>query len=187
MTLRVLLAGIAGAIAMFAWSTIAHMVLPTGMAGVSQIPVEQPVLEVLRANIGDQSGLYLFPWFTGDETNMEAMDRALETKPSGLLVYHPPGRSFDFVKAMGVEFAENLIAVLIAVFLLSLTRLDSLAGRTGFFALIGAIAVVTTNVSYWNWYGFPTDYTASSMGMDFIGYVVAGIAAALLLPRSAHA
>lgn len=35
---RILLAGILGGIAMFAWSTIAHMVLPLGMTGFSEIP-----------------------------------------------------------------------------------------------------------------------------------------------------
>ena len=185
MTMRILLAGIAGAIAMFAWSAIAHMVLPLGMIGVSQIPVEQPVLEVLRANLSE-SGLYMFPGM-GENEDMEAAMRALEMKPSGILVYHPPGRTFSFPMALGVEFLENLIAVMIAVFLLMQTRLDSLGGRVGFFAGVGVIAVVTSNISYWNWYGFPTDYTMGVVITDFAGYVAAGIAAALLLPRSSAA
>jgi hypothetical protein len=40
MSTRVLLAGILGGIAMFVWTTIAHMVLPLGEAGFREIPDE---------------------------------------------------------------------------------------------------------------------------------------------------
>lgn len=178
MTSRTLLAGIAGAAAMFAWSFVAHMFLPLGEMGVSQIPVEQPVLEVLRANL-NEDGLYMFPY----EEDMEAGMRALETKPSGVLVYHQPGYDFNFAKSLGIEFGENLIAVLIGVFLLTRTRIDSLGGRTGFFAGLGVIAVLAGYVSYWNWYGFPAAYTAGAVITDFVGYLAAGLAAAFVLPR----
>ena len=58
---RVLLASILGAIAMFAWTSIAHMVLPLGATGVSQIPNETPVLSAMNASIGTQHGLYMYP------------------------------------------------------------------------------------------------------------------------------
>jgi hypothetical protein len=61
MTKRTLLAGVLGGIAMFVWTSIAHMVLPLGEAGVREIPNEQAVLAAMQANIGDKSGLYLFP------------------------------------------------------------------------------------------------------------------------------
>jgi hypothetical protein len=36
--MKILLAGILGAIAMFFWTAIAHMALPLGEAGVTEIP-----------------------------------------------------------------------------------------------------------------------------------------------------
>ena len=41
MAKRVLIAGVLGGIAMFLWSSIAHMVLPLGMTGIQEIPNEQ--------------------------------------------------------------------------------------------------------------------------------------------------
>jgi hypothetical protein len=43
------------------------------------------------------------------------------------------------------------------------------------------LASLPTNVSYWNWYGFPGSYTASYMAIQIAGFVVAGIVAALVL------
>ena len=38
--MRILLAGLAGAVAMFIWTSIAHMATPLGTIGFSQIPNE---------------------------------------------------------------------------------------------------------------------------------------------------
>jgi hypothetical protein len=68
-----------------------------------------------------------------------------------------------FGKLLGVEFGTELLETLIAIGLLSLTRLGTFGGRLGFFALLALLAAIATNISYWNWYGFPTVYTASYM------------------------
>ncbi len=59
--MKVFLAGIFGGIAMFIWTSIAHLMLPLGEAGISEIPNESAVLSALQSNIGDQTGLYIFP------------------------------------------------------------------------------------------------------------------------------
>jgi hypothetical protein len=61
----------------------------------------------------------------------------------------------------------------------------SFAGRIGFVFAVGILAAITTNVSYWNWYGFPCVYTASHMCIQIVGFLLVGIAAALLLPKRA--
>ena len=59
--MKILLAGILGGIAMFIWTAIAHLVLPLGEAGISEIPNESAVLSAMQSNIGGQTGLYIFP------------------------------------------------------------------------------------------------------------------------------
>src|SRR4029077_19909660 len=72
MTTRIILAGILGGIAMFIWTSIAHMVLPLGEAGIGAIPNEQAVLSALQAGLGDKSGLFIFPGFgLGPEATRE--------------------------------------------------------------------------------------------------------------------
>ncbi len=73
------------------------------------------------------------------------------------------------------------------MFLLAQTRIVSFVGRVGFVLVVGILAAITTNVSYWNWYGFPGAYTASYMLIQIIGFLLVGVVAALLLPKRAPA
>ena len=40
--------------------------------------------------------------------------------------------------------------------------------------------VITTNGSYWNWYGFPLEYTLAQAFTQWIGFVVAGFMIAVI-------
>jgi hypothetical protein len=193
---RILLASILGGIAMFIWSTIAHMALPLGEAGIREIPNETRVLSALQSNIAEQEGLYLFPG-SGLGPNpthqqkseaMKNMGALLARNPSGLLIYHPAGsRSFMFGRLLLTEFATELLETFLAVYLLSQTGLTTFGARVGFFAFAGILAAVSTNISYWNWYGFPTVYIASYMFTQFGGFICAGVVAALVLKNQPSA
>jgi hypothetical protein len=49
--MRILLAGILGGIVMFVWTSIAHMALPLGEAGIGEIPNESVVLSAMQSSI----------------------------------------------------------------------------------------------------------------------------------------
>ena len=186
---RTLLAGVLGGITMFIWTSIAHMALPLGEAGVREIPNEQAVLAAMQANIGDKSGLYLFPGFglgpnaTRQQRNeaMQHTGEKIASNPSGILMYHPPAwRALAMGKFLGIEFATELLESILAVFLLAQTRLISVGARVGFVMVAGILAAIATNVSYWNWYGFPAVYTAAYMFIQVVGFICVGIVAALV-------
>jgi hypothetical protein len=190
MTKRYFFAGVLGGVAMFIWTSIAHMALPLGEAGIAEIPNEQAILAAMQTNIGDKTGLYLFPGLglgpnPSRQTKHEAMQHMGEkiaSHPSGLLMYHPPGsRTLHLGRLLGTEFATELFEVLLAVFLLAQTRLATFASRVGFFIVAGILAAIATNISYWNWYGFPCIYTAAYMFTQIVGFLCAGIVAALVL------
>ena len=190
--MKILLAGILGGIVMFIWTSIAHMALPLGEAGIREIPNEKDVLNVMQTDIGEQSGLYFFPG-PGLGPNptrqqksdaMKRVEEKLATNPSGLLMYHPPGTPFAFGKSLGIEFVTELLESILAVFLLSQTRIASFGGRVGFVFVAGILAASATNVSYWNWYGFPAVYTASYISIQIIGFFCIGLVAALVLRKS---
>jgi hypothetical protein len=191
--MKILLAGILGGIVMFICTSIAHMALPLGEAGIREIPNESAVLSAMQSNIGDQTGLYIFPGrgveknATRQEKNeaMKHMAEKMATNPSGILMYHAPGRRFTIGKWLGIEFGTELLEAILVVFLLVQTRIVSFAGRVGFVLVAGILAAITTNVSYWNWYGFPCVYTASYMFIQIVGFLLAGVAAALILPKRA--
>src|SRR6266480_4293584 len=157
--MKILLAGILGGIAMFIWTSIAHMALPLGEAGIREIPNEHSTLAPLQRTIGDQSGLYLFPGLGLGQNatraqRKEAMQHMVEkyaSSPSGLLVYHAPGRPLTFGKLLAVEFATELLAAVLAVWLLAQTQLVTFGSRVGFILVVGTVAAIATNISYSNW------------------------------------
>jgi hypothetical protein len=189
--MKVLLAGILGGIAMFVWTSIAHMALPLGEAGINEIPNESAVLSAMQGNIGDKTGLYIFPGLgvgknaTREEKSeaMKQMQQRIAANPSGILMYHPPGRPFAFGKSLAIEFSTEVLQAILVIWLLAQTRIGSLGGRVGFILIAGILAAITTNVSYWNWYGFPGVYTASYILIEIVGFFLVGIVAALLLRK----
>ena len=124
---RVLLAGLLGGIAMFAWTSVAHMVLPLGDTGMKELPNDQAVLSAMHTSIGEASGFYFFP-ATGlppDATMQQrraAMDQyaqKLAANPSGILIYHPAGAKPISAGQLGTEFFTELIESLLVVILLA--------------------------------------------------------------------
>jgi hypothetical protein len=184
---RKLLAGILGGLAFFAWSSLAHMVLGLGSIGFQEIPNEQVVMSAMKSTIPNH-GLYLFPGLglPPDASNaqmraaMPAREQKVSTGPSGLLVYFP-ARQFNFLQALPIELGANIIQVLLAVFLLAQTSLSSFAARWRFLTVAGILAAITTNISYWNFYGFPGTYTLAHILTLAMGFLLAGLVAAAIV------
>jgi hypothetical protein len=193
--MRILLAGILGGIAMFIWTSIAHMALPLGEAGINEIPNESTVLNAMQTGVGEKAGLYIFPGLgvgknaTREEKNeaMKQMQQRIAANPSGILMYHPPGRQFAFGKSLAIEFSTEVLQAILVIWLLARTRIESFAGRVGFVFIAGILAAITTNVSYWNWYGFPGVYTAGYMLIEIVGFALVGVIAALVLRKRSPA
>ena len=193
--MRIVLAGVLGGIVMFVWTSIAHMALPLGEAGIGEIPNESVVLSAMQSSIGENTGLYIFPGLgigksaTREEKNeaMKQMQQRIAANPSGILMYHPPGRQFAFGKSLAVEFSTEVLQAILVIWLLAQTRIGSFAGRVGFVLVAGILASITTNVSYWNWYGFPGVYTASYMLIEIVGFLLVGVIAALVLRKRSPA
>jgi hypothetical protein len=182
-----LLAGVLGGLAFFFWSYVAHDVLSLGKTGIKEIPNEQAVLASMKANMPEH-GLYLLPGLGLPENAtraqqaaaMEARMHKVETGPSGFLVYHP-ALEFSFSKALAVELGTNIFQVLLAIILLGQTRIVNFVGRWRFMTIAGFLAAISTNISYWNWYGFPGSYTLAYICTVAMGFVFAGLVAAAIV------
>lgn len=191
-TTRILLAGILGAVAMFAWTAIAHMALPLGEAGVENTTDDEALLSAMKSTVKNKDGLYIYPTMglPPDATHaqqsaaMEKYPEKLEKNPSGFFIYHPAGsRPMNMGKYLTTEFITELVQALLAVWLLSMTRIVTFGGRLGFVTVAGIMAAISTNVSYWNWWGFPTVYTASYIFIQVVGFFLVGVVAAIMFRR----
>jgi hypothetical protein len=191
-TTRIFLAGVLGAVAMFAWTAIAHMALPLGEAGVQNTMDDDALLSAMKSTVKDKDGLYVFPTMglPPDATHaqqsaaMEKYPEKLEKNPSGFFLYHPAGsRPMNMGKFLSIEFITELCEALLAVWLLAQTRIVTFGGRLGFVTAAGVLSAIATNVSYWNWWGFPTIYTASYIFIQVVGFFLVGVVAAIMFRR----
>jgi len=187
---RIFLAGLLGGITMFIWQHIAYTVLPLGFTGIRKLPNEKVVLDALQKNIAENSGFYLFPaWWESNPTDKEYEDTnnfagKMARYPSGVLVYNAAGsRSATLSRWLWVELLNQLAQAILAVLLLSWTRLTTFIGRVTFVVVVGVIAAIATNVGNWNWYGFSLDYTLALMCIQVVGFLCLGLIAALILKR----
>jgi len=189
---RILLAGLLGAIAMFAWTSAAHMALPLGEAGVQNTNDDTALLNELKSTVKNKDGLYIYPTMglppdASPAQQREAMEKypaSLEKNPSGFFIFHPAGsRPMNMGKFLTVEFVTELCEALLAVWLLAQSRTVTFGGRVCFVTAIGIIAGIATNISYWNWWGFPGNYTAAYVTIKVVGYFLVGIVAAIMFRK----
>lgn len=194
MTKKIVIGGVLAGLVLFVWSSIAHMLLPIGDMGVKAIPKEDAVLAATKANI-TESGLYIFPGEDmmaaksgSKEQQKAAMEAVIEkyhTGPHGILVYHPVGETLSMPKLLAVEFGADVFVGLIAAFALAMAsgKLLSFAGRVGFVTALGLLGWLATDVSYWNWYGFPGIYEVGQFLDQIVGMAFAGTLLAFMMRK----
>lgn len=192
MTKRILLAGVLGGIALFMWGSLSHIVLGLGSVGIKEIPAgqEETVQSTLRAAL-PQPGFYFFPGM-GIPPGASAQQKQAATElykqkyqqgPTGILIFHPEGAPILTPAQLGIQFALTVMEALIAAWLLSLAALSGFASRVGFVFMLGVLMALSTNVEYWDWYGFPASYTAAYILDKAIGFLIVGLVVAPLVKK----
>jgi hypothetical protein len=84
-------------------------------------------------------------------------------------------------RQMITELVTNIVQVFLAILLLGQTRIVNFVGRWRFITIAGFLAAISTNVSYWNWYGFPGNYTTAYIAVIAVGFAIAGLVAAAMV------
>jgi hypothetical protein len=179
-----LIASLSGGLIVFAWGAIAHMALPLGTMGLKSLPNESAVLAGLSTAIAEP-GLYFYPAMDLSRTlspQEEAdWENRYRTGPTGLVLFHPRGGEPMTARMFVVEFLSNVAASLVAALLLC-TMTVSYARRVLIVALLGVFAWLSLSVSYWNWYGFPGLFIVAEGIDQTVGWLLAGLAIAKIVP-----
>ncbi|MGE3819037.1 MAG: hypothetical protein AB7I30_06340 [Isosphaeraceae bacterium] len=189
---RWLLAGVVGGVVVFFWGAVAHMALPLGTMGMSQIDParEGQVLDALRSSI-DEPGLYFLPGLDMNRTLSESEQTAWEAKlasgPSGIMVITPRGGEAMSTRQLLTEFGTGILTSLLAAGLLWTTNTSRVGGAL-FVAGLGLFGWLSIGVPYWNWYNFPTEFTLALLIEEVVGWFLAGLAiAAVVKPVAVNA
>jgi hypothetical protein len=180
---RVLLGGLVGGIVVFMWGAVSHMATPIGEMGIRQIANEEKVVGAVKDSIREP-GFYFFPGIDHSKTLSEAEQKAWEDKikqgPTGVLVIHPEGGEAMSPRQLSTEFGTSVVAALLAAIVLTQVRSGYL-GRVLVVTLMGIFGFVSINISYWNWYGFPTDFTTGAALDEIIGWFLGGLVLAAIV------
>jgi hypothetical protein len=185
--LRVILAGVLAAVAMFAWSAVAHMLLGVGESGIKVSDNDAVVLAAMKSNL-PEGGLYFMPGMdmSGKATEAEQnvwMER-YKAGPTAFLVYSPTGTDVMSPAQLGSEFGSNVFACLIGAIIISLAAVGFWRGLL-ISIMIGIAGWASIVISYVIWYRFPHAFAHSELLDQIGGWFCAGLVLAALLKKRA--
>jgi hypothetical protein len=179
---RIILGALAGGLVFFIWSAIIHM-SPLGMVGLKSLP--DGAYDSLKSS-GLDSGLYFFPGFVKNPTpaQQKAWQEKLVAGPFGILVYTAAGSAAMAPKQLISEFVSDIVAAFLAACIIALIAAPYLK-RVSVVALMGVFGWVSLLLSYWIWYNFPTAYILNEGVVEIVGWFLAGLAIAKIVPGRA--
>ena len=179
---RVVLGGILAGVVVFVWGAISHMLLPLGQMGFKEMPDEAGVVGAMKGGISEP-GLYFFPGMDMSRKPTKEEEAAWNAKyeagPRGILIYHPTGETPMSPKNFALQLGGVVVAGLVAAMIVSMVG-GPFAKRMLVAPMLGLFAWLVISVPYWNWYGFPPDFTLAA-GIDAVagwflgGLVLAGV------------
>ena len=174
---KIVIAALVGGLIVFVWGALAHMLTPLGTMGISNLPNEDTVLASLRANV-PASGMY---WFPGERPDQKEWEAKMKEGPSGLLIYTAGGGPMLDPKQLISELLTNIFAAFIAATIIALIAAPY-SKRVSVIALMGVFGWASVLLSYWIWYHFPTAYILGELIMEVVGWGLAGLAIAKIVP-----
>jgi len=184
--MRILVAGLLGAIVYYVWGMIAWMAIPLHQPTMTGLPNARAVTESLQQqNLA--TGVYVRPWSDNaadwhDNESQFVQDH--QTGPLFSIYYQQAGAAPLDMQLMLRGFAIDLLAATLAACLLSGLSPrcgGSYARRVGFVIGLGMFVALVGHASYWNWMRFPMDYTVAFVIDVIIGWTLAGMVLAAIV------
>jgi len=184
--MRIVIAALLGAIVMFVWQFLAHMVLPIGQMGFRLPQNEDVVLQAVATGL-PTPGIYYLPSVDpakmGDEAVMKTWAEKAKKNPwAWIVVNAPPENPETMTPQLVKQFITNFLAALLAAFVLAATAW-TLGMRVLGATVFGIFGWLSNLVPQWTWYRFPSDFLLGGFLEQGIGWALAGVAIAWWLGR----
>jgi len=188
---KVLIGGFLGAVIMYVWSFIAWGVIPLHDSTMRNVANEDSLIVVMRSTMNAKT-IYVFPGkpqptpeMTAEqkEATMKAWEQKYQRGPTGMIIYDPYGSSPMMPSQLAVGFIICFISAALAGWLLarSTAITSGYLARVMYCGVLGIFVSVVAHLTYWNWMGFPLDYTIAIMVDVIIGWILAGLGIAAVV------
>ena len=184
MTLRVLVAGLAGGIVMFVWGFVFWAVLPLPKMYLPATPHEAALRKALDDAL-PASGTYVFPSRTQESD--DTMKARYAEGPVGTIAFHKGGVDMEdptiFVKGLLHFIACSTIAA--GIMSTVIGSLRSYGSRVLFVFRLGLFAGVAIEFAKTIWFYAPTDFILLNCAYHFTGWGLVGLAIARIVKPAA--
>ncbi|MHC4989395.1 MAG: hypothetical protein ACYTGC_00300, partial [Planctomycetota bacterium] len=144
--MRIVIAGVLGAVILLVWGFVSWTVLPWQHKRGGALPNEAAVVSALRSGVSER-GVYFVPGMPRKrltETQHEQAEESWEERhregPLAMVVYNPKGRNPMDPRIFMSGALINFLAVVIACLLLMNTSLHGYLGRVMFVTGLGIFA-----------------------------------------------
>lgn len=190
---KIAIATVLGGLTLFAWGAISQTLLPLYNGALHKFTNEDAVTQAIAANT-PHSGTYFLPNYPDVPAGANAeQKKATDEKMEQAMASGPMVFAHVRVGAMGgmgtylaTELLTNIIAALFVTLLLSQTTNLSFRNRVMFAAGVALVMIFDGTASEWNWYSAGGDFFLAEAVDGIVGWSLAGVVIAKLLPASAQ-
>lgn len=182
--------GLLGGLIVFLWGAVSWMVLPFHAKTLNHFQDESAVQAVLTTNtLG--AGLYVLPHPEPENArlpDLAAKQRALKRQrqmeygPFAIVVFQPHGTG-AMLLLMARGLALKVLAAILMTWLLLQVGVVSYRRRVFLVMVTAMIGAILVNLEQWNWWAFPDDYVLLQMLDLLIGWFLAGLVMAKIVPQ----
>ena len=179
---KVIIGALLGGVVLLLWQFAVRELL--GIYDDAFVKLEDPaaVEAVLKENLSG-SGMIVIPHPEPGDTDAEA--KAMEKLTTGFSLFgavNLAGRH-GFGAMLGVQFALNVLASAVLMFVLLAANPSTLGSRIALVLCFAVFAVLTELIPNWNWGGSSLAYIGRQIGEQIVGWALVGLVLAKVMDK----
>jgi hypothetical protein len=179
---KVIIGALLGGVVLLLWQSAVHMVL--GVYDDAFVKLKDPaaVEAVLKDNF-EGSGMIVIPLPIPGDSDAEA--KAMEKITTGFSMSGAVNRDgrHGFGAMLGVQFAVNVLASALLMFVLLAANTPTLGSRLALVLCFAVFAVLTELIPNWNWGGSSLAYIGRQIGEQIVGWALVGLVLAKVMDK----
>ncbi len=181
---KVIIGALFGGVVLFIWQFAVHMVLGVYDDAFVKLKDSAAVEAVLEENLTG-SGMIVIPHPEPGDTDAEA--KAMEKLTTSFSLHgavNLAGRH-GFGAMLGVQFAVNVLASALLMFVLLAANPPTLGSRLALVLCFAVFAVLTELIPSWNWWGTSLTYIGRQIGEQIVGWALVGLVFSKVMDKCA--